>query len=124
MKELALEPETVEVLDEIRRPVPGRMPGAQIAAARCVSVKPVVGAYLSGLGLRMVPFCTHINCAPGMAALFARFEGEALADRLVAFMQRWLDVGLDTTVLQGMLRAYYAEVRRKLGAFVPLQSAA
>ena len=72
MKELALEPETVEVLDEIRRPVPGRMPGTQTAAARCVSVKPVVGAYLSGLGLRMVPFCTHINCAPGMAALFAR----------------------------------------------------
>jgi len=124
MNGLALESETVEVLDEIRRPAPGRVPGAQIAAARCVSVKPVVGAYLSSLGLRMVPFCTHIGSAPGMAALFARFEGEALADRLVAYMQRWLDVGLDTKVLQGMLRAYYAEVRKKCGAIVPMQTAA
>ena len=106
-----LEPETVSMLNEIRQ----ADPGSQREVARGFPAKLVTGAYLSRLGLAMVPFGCHLKFAPSLGALFCRYEREELADRIEIELEHWKALGLDLTIMQGMVRTYYEELRRKCG---------
>jgi len=59
MLESELESEFVGLLEKIQQPDPTSEPGKQAEKARDMPVKLITGAYLSRLGLAMVPFDCH-----------------------------------------------------------------
>ena len=115
MLESELEPEFVGLLEKIQQPDPTFEPGKQAEKARDMPVKLITGAYLSRLGLAMVPFDCHLKFAPTLGALFCRYEGEDLAEKLLVALEHWHTLGLDMKVMQGMVQAFYAELWRKRG---------
>ena len=116
MLESELESEFVSLLEDLRRPDPAVVPGNQQERSRAVPAKLVTGAYLSRLKLSMVPFGSHLKFAPTIGALFCRYEGEELAERLLVALEHWRTLGLDMKLMQGMVQVFYAELRRKRGA--------
>ncbi len=110
--EQELEPETVSMLDEIRRTAPG----TQREVALGLPAKLVTGVYLNRLKLAMVPFDCHLKFAPTLGALFCRYEGEDLAEQIGIEFEHWKALGLDPKVMQGMVRVYYEELRTKCEA--------
>jgi len=108
--EQELEPETVSMLDEIRRADPGE----QRAVAQGLPAKLIAGACLSRLGLSMMPFWCHLKFAPTLGALFCRYEGEDLAEQIGIEFEHWKALGLDPKVTQGMVRTYYEELRMRM----------
>jgi hypothetical protein len=115
MLESELEPEFVSLLEVLRRPDPAVVPGSQMARSLDVPAKLVTGAYLNRLKLPMVQFSCHLKFAPTLGALFCRFEGEDLAEKLLVALEHWHTLGLDMKVMQGMVQAFYAELSRKRG---------
>jgi len=118
MLECELESEFVSLLADLRRPDPAALPGNQQERSRTVPAKLVTGAYLNRLKLPMVQFACHLKFAPTLGALFCRYEGEVLAEKLLEEMEHWRTLGLDLKLMQGMVQVFYAELSRKLG--VPL----
>ena len=108
MLESELEPEFVRLLERIQQPDPDFAPGKQAERARNVPVKLVTGAHLSRLGLAMVPFNCHLKFAPTLGALFCRYEGEDLAEKLLVELEHWRSLGLDLKIMQGMVEVFYA----------------
>jgi hypothetical protein len=115
MLESELEPEFVSLLEVLRRPDPAVVPGSQMERSRDVPAKLVTGAYLNRLKLSMVQFSCHLKFAPTMGALFCRFDGVELAERLLVALEHWRTLGLDLKVMQGMVQVFYAELWRKRG---------
>jgi hypothetical protein len=113
MMENELEPEFVSLLADLRRPDPAALPGNQQERSRTVPAKLVTGAYLNRL---MVQFACHLKFAPTLGALFCRYEGEDLAEKLLEELEHWGTLGLDLKLMQGMVQAFYAELSRKRGA--------
>jgi hypothetical protein len=118
-----LEPEFVQLLEKFQQPDPDSLPGMQMERARNVPVKLVTGAYLSRLGLPMVPFDCHLKFAPTLGALFCRYEGEDLAEKLLVELEHWRTLGLDLKIMQGMVQVFYAELGRKRGMPLPDEAA-
>ncbi len=87
--EKELEPETLAMLGEIRRADPAVPAELQQATARGFPAKLVAGAYLTRLGLEMVPFDCHLKFAPTLGALFCRYSGDALAEQLEIAFEHW-----------------------------------
>jgi len=108
--EQELEPETVNVLDEIR----WADPGEQRAVAQGLPAKLIAGACLSRMGLSMAPFGCHLKFAPILGTLFCRHEGEELAEQIGVEFEHWKTLGLDPKVMQGMVRAFYGELRMRM----------
>jgi hypothetical protein len=121
MLESELEPEFVSLLEVLRRPDPAVVPGSQMARSCDVPGKLVTGAYLNRLKLPMVQFSCHLKFAPTLGALFCRYEGEDLAEKLLVALEHWHTLGLDLKVMQGMVQAFYAELRRKRGMPLPAE---
>ena len=115
MQESELEPEFVSLLEVLRRPDPAVVPGNQMARACDVPAKIVTGAYLNRLKLPMVTFSCHLKFAPTLGALFCRYEGEDLTEKLLVAMEHWRTLGLDLKLMQGMVQVFYAELGRKRG---------
>jgi hypothetical protein len=63
----------------------------------------------------MVPFGCHLKFAPTIGALFCRYEGAGLAENLLVELEHWRTLGLDLKVMQGMVQAFCAELKRKRG---------
>jgi hypothetical protein len=110
LMEQELEPETVNILDEIRRVDPGE----QRAVAQGLPAKLIAGVSLSRLGLSMAPFSCHLRFAPVVGALFCQYEGEGLAEQIGIEFEHWKTLGLDLKVMQGMVRTYYKELRLRV----------
>ncbi|MCX6841248.1 MAG: hypothetical protein NTX53_03040 [candidate division WOR-3 bacterium] len=119
MLESELEPEFVSLLEVLRRPDPAVVPGSQQERSLEVPAKLVTGAYLNRLKLSMVQFSCHLEFAPTLGALFCRYEGEDLAEKLLVALEHWHTLGLDLKVMQGMVHVFYAELRRKRGSPLP-----
>jgi hypothetical protein len=122
MLESELEPEFVSLLEVLRRADPAVVPGNQQERSREVPAKLVTGAYLNRLKLPMVPFSCHLKFAPTLGALFCRYEGEDLAEKLLQVLEHWRTLGLDMKVMQGMVQAFYAELWRKRGMPLPVEA--
>jgi hypothetical protein len=122
MLESELEPEFVSLLEVLRRPDPAVVPGSQQERSREVPAKLVTGAYLNRLKLPMVQFSCHLKFAPTLGALFCRYEGEDLAEKLLVALEHWRTLGLDMKVMQGMVQAFYAELWRKRGSPLPAEA--
>jgi hypothetical protein len=122
MLESELEPEFVGLLEKIQQPDPAFEPGKQAEKARDLPVKLITGAYLSRLGLPMVPFDCHLKFAPTLGALFCRYEGEDLAEKLLLALEHWRTLGLDLKVMEGMVQVFYAELWRKRGSPLPAEA--
>ncbi|MCX6844803.1 MAG: hypothetical protein NTX53_21275 [candidate division WOR-3 bacterium] len=119
MLESELEPEFVSLLETIRRPDPTLVPGRQAEKALTVPAKLVTGAYLNRLKLPMVQFGSHLKFAPTIGALFCRYEGEVLAEKLLVELEHWRTLGLDMKIMQEMVQVFYAELGRKRGSPLP-----
>jgi hypothetical protein len=108
--EQELESETVSMLDEIR----WADPGEQRAVAQGLPAKLIAGACLSRLGLSMAPFGSHLKFAPILGSLFCRYEGEDLVEQIGIEFKHWKTLGLDAKVMQGMVKAFYGELRLRM----------
>jgi hypothetical protein len=115
MLESELEPEFVSLLEVLRRADPAVAPGSQMARACDVPAKLVTGAYLNRLKLPMVQFSCHLKFAPTLGALFCRYEGEDLTEKLLVALEHWHSMGLDLKLMQGMVAEFCAELGRKRG---------
>jgi len=122
MLESELEPEFVGLLEKIQQPDPTFEPGKQAEKARDMPAKLITGAYLNRLKLPMVTFSCHLKFAPTIGALFCRYEGEDLAEKLLVELEHWRTLGLDLKVMQGMVQVFYAELRRKRGSPLPAEA--
>ena len=65
---------------------------------------------------------TDLSFAPTLGALFCRYEGEDLAEKLLLALEHWHTLGLDMKVMQGMVQAFYAELWRKRGSPLPAEA--
>jgi hypothetical protein len=108
--EQELEPETVSMLDEIR----WTDPGEQRAVAQGLPSKLIAGVLLSRLGLSKAPFGYHLKFAPAVGALFCHYEGENLAQQIEIELEHWETLGLESKVMQEMVRTYYGELRMRM----------
>ena len=115
LQEQEFEPETVSMLDEIRRADPGE----QRTAAERLPTQLIAGACLSRLGLSMAPFARHLKFAPTLGELFCRYEGEDLVEQIGIEFKHWKALGLDPKVTQRMARAHYGELRMRMNHRVP-----
>jgi hypothetical protein len=116
-----LEPEFVSLLEELRRPDPAVVPGIQKEKALAVPAKLVTGAYLNRLKLPMVQFSCHLQFAPTLGALFCRYEGEDLAEKLLVALEHWHTMGLDLKLMQGMVQVFCTELGRMRGSPLPAE---
>jgi hypothetical protein len=104
MDELALEPKTMALLDELRHtedllPVYDQDP----TAVECL-VLDIAVPRLNQSGLKMVQFNQYCWCLRELAKLLRTRQGWSLAFELEVLLRKWHRFGLDSRLTQRLLR--------------------